>query len=175
MVSPAELRQLSMGRWVIPILAAMEGEAGSRFGVLARRLPISRSVLSNHISLLERFGWISHNPGHGHPLRPEYLLTADGRRLAGWCERLIDQRLLLGIAPAGSGRWTLPVVCELDGRSRRFSELEQCLAPITPRALSLTLKQMRFEELVERREPALYDLSSRGRRLAEVLVQVGTR
>jgi DNA-binding HxlR family transcriptional regulator len=50
------------------------------------------------------------------------------------------------------GKWTLLLVRELaDGRSR-FCELERCLAGISPRTLSLRLRALEEEEIVERHE-----------------------
>jgi DNA-binding HxlR family transcriptional regulator len=50
------------------------------------------------------------------------------------------------------GKWTLLLVRELaDGRSR-FCELERSLAGISPRTLSLRLRALEEEEIVERHE-----------------------
>src|SRR5687768_10779560 len=108
-----DVRRLSSGRWLAPILAIMSADGGSRFGVLVRRLAISRSVLSRHLQALEGFGWIARNPGHGHPLRPEYLLTREGGVVAAWCERLGEQRARFGLGGGGLGRWSLPLLLDL--------------------------------------------------------------
>ena len=63
----------------MPLLAFMSRESGARFGVLVRQLGVSRSMLSRQIDALETDGWLCRNPGHGHPLRPESLLTESGR------------------------------------------------------------------------------------------------
>ena len=66
-------------------------------------------------------------------------------------------------------------VARLDRGRARFSDLKAPLAPITPRALSLTLKQLVAGDLVgrelEARFPpvAIYGLTRRGRELAGVL------
>ena len=52
---------------------------GSRFAVMLARLGLSRSALAASLAQLQEAGWLRRNPGHGHPLRPEYVLTA-GRR-----------------------------------------------------------------------------------------------
>jgi DNA-binding HxlR family transcriptional regulator len=161
-----------LGRWLIPILAAMSGEDGSRFGALVRSLGLSRSVLSNHLGLLETFGWVARNPGHGHPLRPEYLLTAEGRMIAAWSEQAMAQRRRIGLEPQSLGRWSLPLLFELLDSRRRFSELERGLRPITPRALTLALDQMLDVRLVDRRMRDLtpiYGLTPRGNDFAAIL------
>ena len=176
MISHDDIRRLSAGRWLIPILAHMGREGGARFGALVRQLGVSRSVLSRHMEALETAGWLCRNPGHGHPLRPEYLLTEAGRPVAAWCERVMEERRRLGLEADALGRWSLPVLLGLDRSWKRFSALEAQLRPITPRALSLTLKQMLSLRLVERRlENAfpplpLYGLSGRGQRFARALL-----
>ena len=163
-ISAEDLRRVSSGRWFVSILAEMSLSGGSRFGTLHRALGLSRSVLSNHLDLLERFGWIARNPGHGHPLRPEYLLTTKGRIIAAWSARVVEQRDRIGLGPKDLGRWSLPMLFELRGARRRFSELERSLLPITPRALTLAIGQMLDVRLVDRAaDPVpLYGLTPRG-------------
>lgn len=162
---------MSSARWLIPVLAVMSADGGSRFSVLARALGMSPSVLSRHLDLLESFGWIDRNPGHGHPLRPEYVLTAAGRPIGAWCEAAMRQRSRLGLEQTDLGRWSLPIAFELRDEWRRFSELERGLEPITPRALSLALTQMVDVELVVRHpvQPR-YGLTSRGEHFASALM-----
>ena len=151
----------------------MSAENGTRFGALARALQISRSVLSRHLDLLEQFGWIVRNPGHGHPLRPEYLVTQSGRPVAAWCEAAMRERERLGLQRSDLGRWSLPILCELHGSWRRFSELERGLAPITPRALSLSLAQMGEVRLVCQKSKSQflsYGLTDRGGAFASALL-----
>jgi DNA-binding HxlR family transcriptional regulator len=171
-ISADDLRRLSSGRWVVPILAVMSRDGGSRFSALLRQLGLSRSVLSNHLDLLERFGWIARNAGHGHPLRPEYLLTAGGRPIAAWSERLMAQRKRIGLEPHSLGRWSLPLLSELTCARRRFSELQRGLRPITPRALTLAIDQMLDIQMVDRRSMnhvQSYGLTARGMDFAAIL------
>lgn len=168
------VRRLSASRWLIPVLAAMSGEPGSRFGVLARQLAVSKSILSGTLDRLERDGWIRRNPGHGHPLRPEYHLTEAGLEAAAWSRRVMDQRRRLGLEAGGLGRWSLPLLGDLGDGWKRFSALQRSLAPITSRALSLELTALRTAELVDRKPPEpLYGLTARGRSLADALLAVG--
>ncbi|HEX6217689.1 MAG TPA: winged helix-turn-helix transcriptional regulator [Sphingomicrobium sp.] len=166
-ITPELVRRLSAGRWLMPILAAMADSGGSRFSVLERQLKVSKSVLSATLARLEAAGWVCRNPGHGHPLRPEYLLTGEGRGVAGWCEKVIAQRRALGLEPGAFGRWSLPLIGEIGGGWRRFSALQRGLAPISPRALSLELASLSDAALVDRRAPGpLYGLTGRGVRFA---------
>ena len=164
------VRRLSAGRWLIPVLAAMADGEGARFSVLTRELTVSKSILSATLDRLQRDGWIRRNPGHGHPLRPEYNLTEAGRTAAAWSHEVMAQRRKLGLEPGVLGRWSLPLVGGIGPGWQRFSALQQFLSPITPRALSLELTALRGAELVDRREAKpRYGLTARGRSLAEAV------
>jgi DNA-binding HxlR family transcriptional regulator len=174
-VAADDLLWLTASRWLMPVLALTSRESGARFAVMARQLGASRSMLGRTIPQLEEKGWLAPNPGHGHPLRPEYVLTETGRSIGAWCERVMDERERLGLQPDQLTRWSLPLLSRLGGGWARFSTLEADLRPISPRALSLTLKQALATGLIERRlEDAfppmpLYGLTSRGESLAHAL------
>ncbi|HEX8380030.1 MAG TPA: winged helix-turn-helix transcriptional regulator [Allosphingosinicella sp.] len=175
MHSAEDLRWLVGSRWFVPLLALASGEEGVRFAALAARLGISRSMLTGVLDQLLRRGWMTRNPGHGHPLRPEYVLTQAGRPVGAWCERVMEERSRLGLDPGALGRWALPLVARLDRRWERFSWLEAQLSPISPRSLSLGLKQLLDVGLAERRleesfpPTPLYGLTGRGQRLARAM------
>jgi DNA-binding HxlR family transcriptional regulator len=174
-IDDADLRRLTSGRWLMPLMAHLSAEGGSRFATLLARLGLSRSALAATLSQLAEAGWIERNPGHGHPLRPEYVLTAAGEPIAAFSQRVMAQRERLGLEPSGLPRWSLPLAARLDGEQARFSTLRLALAPVTPRALSLTIKQMLSANLVSRSleddfpPVPLYALSGRGRSLAEAM------
>ena len=50
-----------------------------------------------------------------------------------------------------SGKWTLLIIRDLADSSLRFCELERSLAGISPRTLSLRLRALEENEIVERR------------------------
>ncbi len=66
-------------------------------------------------------------------------------------------------------------MARLDREESRFSILRDSLRPVTPRALSLTLKQLLSVDLVDRALDddfppiAIYGLTGRGRELAAAL------
>lgn len=172
MVPEQDLRWLVGSRWFLPLLALASREEGVRFAALVARLGISRSMLSGVLDQLVAKGWMMRNPGHGHPLRPEYVLTEAGQPVAAWCERVMEERRHLGLDEQPLGRWALPLVGRLDRRWERFSWLEAQLSPVSPRSLSLALKQLLDVRLVDRRledsfpPRPLYGLTGRGQRLA---------
>ena len=175
MIDDAGFRLLISGRWLIPLMAHLAEARGSRFAVMLARLGLSRSALTAGLDMLARQGWVVRNPGHGHPLRPEYVLTEAGLEIGAFCMRVTATRAQLGLGPTQLSRWSLPVVSRLSRSDARFTPLRTALAPVTPRALSLTLKQMLSAELVHRSLEdsfppiPIYGLTDRGRSLAESL------
>jgi DNA-binding HxlR family transcriptional regulator len=170
---PADtLRLLEANRWVIPVMGLLSRQRGARFAVIARAFGLPHNSLSRCLAHLVACGWVIPNPGHGHPLRPQYLLSEAGRPVGALCERIAEARERLEIAVAGLPRWSLPAVAGLAGEWTRFGELQARLRPVTPRALSTSLKAMIGSDLVRRRlEDAyppvpLYGLTGRGRELA---------
>ena len=170
-----DLQQLGANRWAMPLMAALDREGGIRFAVAAAGLGAPRNSLARTFEHVVAAGWVLRNPGHGHPLRPEYLLTETGRPIAAGCVRLMAARGRLGLAPPDLTRWTLPLIASLDGEHRRFNDLLMRMAPVSPRALSMTLKQGLSATLVDRRLEAafpptpLYGLTRNGLALAGAL------
>ena len=175
MIADADFRRLTAGRWLVPLMAHIGAARGSRFAVMLGQLGLSRSVLTASLVHLQEAGWLRRNPGHGHPLRPEYILTAAGEPIAAFCARLMAEREKLGLEPGQMPRWSLPLIATLGRDRARFSALRASLLPVTPRALSLTLKQMLSVDLIDRALKdefppiAIYGLTGRGLRLAEAM------
>lgn len=59
---------------------------------------------------------------------------------------------VLATAQIVSGKWTLLMLRDLAAGPRRFSELERSLCGISPRTLSIRLRSLEEEGIVERRE-----------------------
>jgi DNA-binding HxlR family transcriptional regulator len=172
---------LGGNRWAIPVMALLSREGGARFAVMARALGPSDQGLSHHsltrcLAYLRESGWVIPNPGHGHPLRPEYLLSEAGRPVGAMCERVMAERTRLSLAPEDLSRWSLPLVAGLTPDWARFGAIQAQLDPITPRALSLTIKTSIGQDLVRRRVEdlyppvALYGLTGRGQDLAGAIL-----
>lgn len=137
-------------RWTAPILAELHRTNGAKFITLVRRLSIPRETLIRTLRVLIRSGWARRNPGHGHPLRPEYLPTARGRALGGACERLMFELRRLDLEGVALKKWSMPVLHALAGGPRRFSELKRSLGPVTTRALVLAIRDLVRAGLVSR-------------------------
>jgi DNA-binding HxlR family transcriptional regulator len=176
MISDADLRTLMAGRWLVPLMAHVGGAGGgSRFAAMLAALGASRSALAASLAALQEAAWLARNAGHGHPLRPEYVATGAGAPITAFCAQVMAQREKLGLEPGQLSRWSLPLVARLDGGKARFSTLRDALRPVTPRALSLTLKQMLSADLVDRALEAefppiaIYGLTGKGRALAAAM------
>jgi DNA-binding HxlR family transcriptional regulator len=155
------------------VLAELRHERGSRFVTLENRLGVTPDSLRRTLNALVADGLVSRNPGYGHPLRPEYLLTAEGERVAEVCDRLLA--VLNGLEDVALRKWSMPVVHALGAGARRFSELRSALTGVSPRALALALKDLQGAGLVERSvtddyPPAsVYRLTPRAGPLARIL------
>ena len=165
-------------RWSVPILAELYRQRGSRFVTLARTLGLSRESLRRTLAALIEGGLVGRNPGYGHPLRPEYVLTRAGDRVAAACRPLVETLQRRHLEDVGLKKWSMPAVLALAGGPRRFSELREILEGVSPRALALALKDLENAGLVDRRvtddyPPAtVYRLTPSGRplaRLAQIL------
>ncbi len=175
MPTTEDLIRLSSGRWLVPLLALASRRGGLRFAETSQRLGLARGVARASLDALVEHGWLVRNSGHGHPLRPEYVLTERGMAAGAWAERVMAMRETLGLTPDALTRWTLPLTGRLADGEARFGQLSAALAPVSPRALSLTLKGALARELIDRRledsfpPVPVYALTGRGCRLAQAL------
>ena len=169
-MSIPDLIALFHHRWSAPVLAELLRQKGSRFAALSGTLGVGSDSLRRALDSLLALGLVTRNPGYGHPLRPEYVLTDQGRRVAQRCTKLLaasEDDVLLR-------KWSLPVLAAL-ARPARFSELRAAVPGVTPRALALALKDLQAADLVERRVEdaypprALYTPTPQGRRLQRIL------
>ena len=75
-------------------------------------------------------------------------------------------------------KWSVIVICRLDGQPRRFNELRRLAEGITQRMLSATLRHLERDGLVQRTVYATvppqveYALTERGRSLHAILYQL---
>jgi DNA-binding HxlR family transcriptional regulator len=167
MLDPDLLTALSRQRWLLPVLAQFHGVGGRRFAELLGALQLPRDSLSRTLDLALEQGWVQRNPGHGHPLRPEYILTKQGKAVAAAAADLAIRLTAAQIRPAELTRWSLPALRSIATGSERFNELARSLAPASPRALSQTLRSLVANDLVEREVEGGFPPSSRYRLTAK--------
>lgn len=162
-------------RWSLPVLAELAALGGAKFVTLASRLGVSRDTLRATLDALRELGLVQDNPGHGHPMRPEYVLTAAGARLAPSCAKLLEALRALGFEEVALRKWSLPVARGLVAGDDRFNALKARLPGVTSRALAMALRSLQEAGLVERRildgwpPTPVYRLTARARPLARLL------
>lgn len=162
-------------RWSLPVLAELSAMGGAKFVTLMNRLAVARESLRATLDALIELRLVEPNPGHGHPMRPEYLLTAAGARIAPACARLVDALRELGVEEVALRKWSLPVARGLAEGEERFNGLKAQLPTVTARALSMALRALEDAGLVERRvvdgrpPTPVYRLTPRARPLAPLL------
>lgn len=135
-------------RCTVPLLARLRRTNGARVAELVHDLYTPRVTVKQTLNHAVEQGWVRPNPGHGHPLRPEYVLTARGARLGDAAIAVVeaaggDLEVLLR-------RWSMPVLLALGGGPRRFNELARALNPVTDRALVLALGELQEAGLIRR-------------------------
>ncbi|MGB7242326.1 MAG: winged helix-turn-helix transcriptional regulator [Sulfitobacter sp.] len=135
--------------WSLNILALMYSGTPGRQAPLLAASGASRTAFAQSLGHLVDLGLLERNPGHGHPLRPEYRLTPSGTEIAAAAEKINaiapdhGQRALLRRA------WTIPVLA-VSQRPRYFSEIRNDLASVTDRALSQSLQRLQRNQWITR-------------------------
>ncbi len=144
------LISLTHHSWSLPLLAELQRSAGAKFVTLVNRLQISPDALSRTLSAHIEAGWLKRNPGYGHPLRPEYILTQDSQELGPLCQTLLEKIRALRIEKTALRKWSLPLLFAIGEKECRFLDLKEGLLEITPRALTQALKELQTTGLLER-------------------------
>ena len=135
------LVNLTSRAWSLNILASLHRGVPGRQAPLLEATSASRTSFSASLQHLVSLKLLERNPGHGHPLRPEFRLTANGLVAAETADRIVsavpddDEFALL------RRTWTVPILA-LTSVPRRFSVIKSDLHSITDRALSTSLVQL---------------------------------
>lgn len=126
--------------WSLPILSNLHAGVPGRQATLLTATGASRTAFAQSMDHLIKIGLLERNPGHGHPLRPEFRLTQLGTQAAAIAHqvqsvsKIEDQDLL-------RRSWTVPILTSLH-TPRRFNDIKKQLHTITDRALSQSLRSM---------------------------------
>ena len=75
--------------WSLDILARIAEGTPCRQAPLIAATGAGRTAFAASLSHLTSLGLLERNPGHGHPLRPEFRLTQDGERIAPIAARIV--------------------------------------------------------------------------------------
>lgn len=169
-----QLVNITSRAWALPILAALYQGVPGRQAPLLTATGAGRTAFAQSMTHLIDIELVERNPGHGHPLRPEFRLTPTGKISAEisqkiWALAGEENRTLLRKS------WTLPTLAVLH-TPHHFNELQRALDPITDRALSQTLKSLEQCGWVQRdvdnaaRPPRpIYSAANAGAEISEIV------
>jgi DNA-binding HxlR family transcriptional regulator len=136
------LTDLACCRYALPVLAELAARTGAKGVTLASAVGASRASVRRALDALIDAGYAAPNPGYGHPMRPEYVLTDRGRAAGEPARRILRAADHLGARDAALHKWSLPVVLVTHPRAETFSAIRDTLTNPTDRAVSLTLKRL---------------------------------
>lgn len=155
------------------------GMGGARLAVLCYDLDAAHGAVRQSMDHLIALGLAARNTGHGHPLRPEYILTRRGASIAPACAAVDDLLVRLRLREAALRRWSLPAINAISGLGpARFNAIAATLDGITDRALSQTLKTLNAAAVISRKIDdgyppiPVYSLDRAGRQLAPLVEQL---
>ncbi|MDJ0683461.1 MAG: winged helix-turn-helix transcriptional regulator [Alphaproteobacteria bacterium] len=143
------LVKLTSRAWSVKILALMHDGVPGRQAPLLAASGASRTAFAQSLEHLTSLGLLERNPGHGHPLRPEFRLTAQGVEIASTAYRIEAAAPVSLDAVLLRRMWTIPVLA-VTRRPKFFTEIKRDLAPVTDRALSNSLQQLHKREWIAR-------------------------
>ena len=135
-------------RWALPILAELHRNNGCKFVTLVMRLKLSKDALSRTLTALIEQGLVMRNPGYGHPLRPEYILTTAGQQIGMQVLELMQTLERLEVTDVALKKWSLPILVILQDH-KRFTDMIERLPGLTTRALAISLRELEQAKLLE--------------------------
>ncbi len=143
------LVKITSRAWSLNILALMRDGTPGRQAILLNATGAGRTAFAQSLAHLVNLELLERNPGHGHPLRPEYRLTQKGMKAAIIAHkikmtvpRFLDCALLRRV-------WTIPVLA-VSHQPRHFIDIKNALPAITDRALSHSLKDLQSQFWLKR-------------------------
>lgn len=142
----SQLVNITSRAWALPILSSLHTGVAGRQAPLLAATGASRTAFAQSMEHLISIGLLERNPGHGHPLRPEFRLTPPGIEAAAIAHKIQS-------ASAAPDRdlirrsWTLPILTTLRTPSH-FNDIKRNLETISDRALSQSLKSMEVRNWV---------------------------
>ena len=145
----ALLVKLTSRAWALDILAQMHAGVPGRQAALLSATGAGRTAFAASLQHLMVLGLVERNPGHGHPLRPEFRLTPKGEALAPLAHRIDRVTHQAPGAQLLRKTWSVPVLA-VAHKPKLFSELKRSLEPITDRALSHTLQSLSAHNWIDR-------------------------
>ncbi|MEM9426778.1 MAG: winged helix-turn-helix transcriptional regulator [Pseudomonadota bacterium] len=143
------LVKLTSRTWSLSILAHLHRGVPARQAPLMAATRAGRTAFAASLKHLVELALLERNPGHGHPLRPEYRLTEVGKDAARVAAQIVDAVPDEGQFAVLRRSWTVPVLA-ITQTPQRFSRIKARLAPITDRALSQSLRELETRDWLRR-------------------------
>jgi DNA-binding HxlR family transcriptional regulator len=140
--------QLFHRRYSVPVVATLYASGGMRFGELLTRLGASRDTLSETLSNLVANDLVEREETAGG--HEQYVLTAQGAALGEASIGAVATARETDIIRIALKKWPFLVLVAVGRGAQRYSTLRAALPGITPRSLTLALKDLQNEKLVER-------------------------
>ncbi len=134
------LTEVFQKRWTAPILQLLWQHKGAKYITLVKTLGASPGAVRSTLRDLIKREWVMKNPGYGHPMRPEYILTSKGADVANRCNSLLHGLENAGLEEMHRSKWAVTVLHCLSEGPLRFSELKAAIPAVTDRSLVLCLK-----------------------------------
>lgn len=178
MSMPHSFNSIFARRWAVPILAQLVHTKGCKLVTLTNNLEGSRDSLKASLELLDTLGFVEPNPGRGHPMRPEYILTARGSLVSGPAASLVRAFDKAGMADLALKKWSMPTLHAVDSGANRFGSIVETLRSATDRAVSIALNDVQSMSMIQRtliddRPPRnAYTLTRKAKRLSPILVDM---
>ncbi|PSL20712.1 winged helix-turn-helix transcriptional regulator [Shimia abyssi] len=143
------LVNLTSRAWSLKILALLHTGVAGRQAPLLAATAAGRTSFGASLQHLIELQLLERNPGHGHPLRPEFRLTVKGAHYAKIAHDIV------ALAPGEKAfallrkNWTVPIL-SVTHSPKLFGQIKHDLGAITDRSLSLALKQMEIHSWIKR-------------------------
>ena len=144
------LRDLFHRRWAMPTLAVLHRWKGAKFVTLHKKLGASAGSMRTTIDELIERGLVMKNPGYGHPMRPEYVLSERGEGTGACCDQLLRVIDSFDARKLALSKWSMPVLFAITPGNGRFGEIRAHCPGITDRALTQALKGLKSSRLIHR-------------------------
>lgn len=143
------LVNISSKAWALKILALMDSGVPGRQAPLIAAAGASRPTFVASLNHLVDLELLEKNPGHGHPLRPEFRLTPQGALAASLAGRIINAVPNDAALNILKRSWTVPILATTQS-PQRFAAIKTTLGRVTDRALSQSLLFLEKREWLRR-------------------------
>jgi len=132
------LVKITSRAWSLKILALLHQGLPGRQAPLLSAAQASRTAFAASLSHLVDLELLERNPGHGHPLRPEFRLTLKGVEIAKIAAEIVGTTATPSETAILRKSWTVPILA-VTKVPRHFIEIKSELPSLTDRALSQSL------------------------------------